>query len=67
MSTFFYSTVRPLQAEIADGALPPLASLQVPPLAVVGSKNSTPARAVVHQLPSVAPAAPAAAVDGVGH
>lgn len=44
-----------------------MASLQVPTLAFVGSKDSAPARAVVHKLPSVAPAATAAVVDGVGH
>lgn len=56
-----------IQDEIADGALPPLDGLHVPTLAVVGSKDSAPARAFVHELPSAAPAATAAVVDGVGH
>ena len=51
------------QDEIANGAVPPLDDLQVPTLAVVDSKDSAPARAFVHELPSVAPAATAAVVD----
>jgi len=39
----------------------------VPTLAVVGSKDSAPARAFGHELPGMAPTATARVVDGVGH
>lgn len=56
-----------IQDELASGAVPPLDGLDMPTLAVVGSKDSPPARAFVRELPSVAPAATAGVVDGVGH
>lgn len=56
-----------IQDELATGAVPSLDDLRAPTLAVVGSKDSAPARAFVRELPSVAPAATSAVVGGVGH
>jgi pimeloyl-ACP methyl ester carboxylesterase len=59
--------LRRIDAELQAGPLPALAGLRVPVLAVVGSRDSAPARRFVRELPSVLPDATVRVVAGVGH